>query len=772
MSLAWRRNCKLTQSSEYGANRSSDRIDILYSRIGSHETVAVKGGSKRHVPESGRRESNTSHIPPDGTKPVRDTAAGASVRHVTGDERRTDETPARASTVITGAQRRGNALEKLVAPLTRIVGRSSNKEDLEVESGSPFRSDRSRRATRSSNAYDVDDYFLDEAGREEPRPKFSKTGGLGPEWKKPLCYNLGKKRETVNYDDLPRLDDDEFLNDNLVGFFLLYLESHLERSNPDLWKKTYIFNTYFYETLTQKGKKGVKYEGVDKWTRNIDLFKREFVVVPVNENLHWYVAIICNLTYFHDLMAGKLEDADDDPIHEADGKLEEALQESNSIQELEDPDTRPQVLSDQPHNAEETRSSFQNLHLDEAPVKDSPTTTHNSSRAPDSASKRAKGRSKSARKSLPARRYNPQHPVIITLDSLGSGRSSTCSALRQYIKLEAMQKKEWDIDETVIKGMTAKDIPTQSNYSDCGLYLCAYMEKFVLDPRGFVRHILQRETQIWPQMESSDLRARFRDVVLELYRRQEGEEVRKELPDVGRILLRASEPEIEAAADGEDEIQELQLGKSMLKKVNRVSATSGDDLQRPSTPEPLQDAGPSKLKTLSRVERDLERLSPPIAIPDDESPKVIFSRSIPKKDYSRKNHRRQNSIDDFIAPNDPKQLAQQMQNRRSPPDRHREQQRATPTSGQKMLEAMKRAEMVGEQETEMNKRRRRSDTVDTEHLSGIHTYAAHLDDEDERLEEEVPETQQEHQDHVQARVQNLRSEDTEMANDEADDMLV
>lgn len=32
---------------------------------------------------------------------------------------------------------------------------------------------------------------------------------------------------------------------------------------------------------------------VKTWTKNIDLFKKDFVVVPINENCHWFLAIIC-----------------------------------------------------------------------------------------------------------------------------------------------------------------------------------------------------------------------------------------------------------------------------------------------------------------------------------------------------------------------------------------------------------------------------------------------------------------------------------------------
>jgi Ulp1 family protease len=51
--------------------------------------------------------------------------------------------------------------------------------------------------------------------------KFSETHGLGPTWDSPLVYpQTGKKRTTVEYSDLYRLDDGEFLNDNIIEFYI------------------------------------------------------------------------------------------------------------------------------------------------------------------------------------------------------------------------------------------------------------------------------------------------------------------------------------------------------------------------------------------------------------------------------------------------------------------------------------------------------------------------------------------------------------------------
>lgn len=29
------------------------------------------------------------------------------------------------------------------------------------------------------------------------------------------------------------------------------------------------------------------------WTKSLDLFSKDFIVVPVNRNYHWFVSVIC-----------------------------------------------------------------------------------------------------------------------------------------------------------------------------------------------------------------------------------------------------------------------------------------------------------------------------------------------------------------------------------------------------------------------------------------------------------------------------------------------
>lgn len=393
---------------------------------------------------------------------------------------------------------------------------------------------------------------------------------------RPLVYpREGKKKAEVDIHDFERLRDGEFLNDNLIGFYLRFLEHHLERTKPEASRRTYFFNSYFFATLTNtaKGKRGINYEGVQKWTRNVDLFSHDYVIVPINEAQHWYLAIICNLS---SLQRKEEESADADPTHEHREVLSQSIGETRE----EIPETPPNAPGDEPvettelaeqlpletNGEETTRQSFASMTLSETeptnvsqrvdvskehshesdedwPEKEeNPTSSppkfssaRDSSRSADGAEVEhiaeqsqeclTQKTTKQKKKGRPLLRKHDTHkPIIVTFDSLGARRYPAIRALRAYLLEEAMSKRSLEVDPNEIKGMTAEEIPLQPNFSDCGLYLLAYLEKFAQDPDLFVERLLQREMSAdadWPPLKSGLLRRRLRDFLYKLQEEQE-----------------------------------------------------------------------------------------------------------------------------------------------------------------------------------------------------------------------------------------------------------
>lgn len=52
----------------------------------------------------------------------------------------------------------------------------------------------------------------------------------------------------------------------------------------------YAFSSMFYQKLTEQ-KKTLSYELVKKWTKNVDIFSKDFLFIPINLGSHW--SLLC-----------------------------------------------------------------------------------------------------------------------------------------------------------------------------------------------------------------------------------------------------------------------------------------------------------------------------------------------------------------------------------------------------------------------------------------------------------------------------------------------
>lgn len=111
----------------------------------------------------------------------------------------------------------------------------------------------------------------------------------------------------VTAKDLAHLEDEEFLNDTIIDFYCKYLEETMVQDKDR--ERVHFFNAFFYKKLTQRPDVGSstasvedahlnlnrrRHERVRKWTRNIDLFSKDYVFVPIHSAAHWSLAIICH----------------------------------------------------------------------------------------------------------------------------------------------------------------------------------------------------------------------------------------------------------------------------------------------------------------------------------------------------------------------------------------------------------------------------------------------------------------------------------------------
>lgn len=90
----------------------------------------------------------------------------------------------------------------------------------------------------------------------------------------------------INREDYKCLSVNKCINDAIIDFYLKYL--HEEKLTDEQRNRTYIFSQFFYTRLAADGHAGVK-----KWSKNVNLYEKDFIIVPIIIGNHWILAVIC-----------------------------------------------------------------------------------------------------------------------------------------------------------------------------------------------------------------------------------------------------------------------------------------------------------------------------------------------------------------------------------------------------------------------------------------------------------------------------------------------
>ena len=111
----------------------------------------------------------------------------------------------------------------------------------------------------------------------------------------------------ISYGTYKTLQHDTWVNDVIIDYYLSYLRE--KKLNKEDASNVHICSTMFYKSmLTQPSGKNVKPDSfennqnlseaqkrhmrVKRWTKNIDLFSKDMIIVPICELGHWFQVIV------------------------------------------------------------------------------------------------------------------------------------------------------------------------------------------------------------------------------------------------------------------------------------------------------------------------------------------------------------------------------------------------------------------------------------------------------------------------------------------------
>ncbi|XP_070695532.1 sentrin-specific protease 1 isoform X2 [Pempheris klunzingeri] len=84
--------------------------------------------------------------------------------------------------------------------------------------------------------------------------------------------------------DLQTLSNLNWLNDEVINFYMNLL---VERSKDPNLPSVNTFNTFFYPKLRGSG-----YAAVRRWTKKMDIFSKDILLVPVHLGVHWCLSVV------------------------------------------------------------------------------------------------------------------------------------------------------------------------------------------------------------------------------------------------------------------------------------------------------------------------------------------------------------------------------------------------------------------------------------------------------------------------------------------------
>ncbi|XP_044140846.1 sentrin-specific protease 7 isoform X2 [Bufo gargarizans] len=300
----------------------------------------------------------------------------------------------------------------------------------------------------------------------------------------------------VTNEDLECLEHGEFLNDVIIDFYLKYLL--LEKYPKNLAEKCHVFSSFFFRCLTRKDNvtnysnpeipaAQRRHYRVKNWTRHVDIFAKDFIFVPVNENSHWYLIVIC----FPWLEKAVYEDQKEpSTIQDFENKIG-----SNSGSVI--------VFNDHLSKKEETLGEGSNSESEGSTGSETSCNPKHSKQKDEHHGKLCK------------------RPCLLIFDSLKIGSAhTTVQVLREYLKAEwdVKRKTPREFSRSSMRDLYPK-VPKQNNSTDCGLYVLQYVESFAQKPIESFDPPMHLENW-FPASAVKHKRDKIRDLILRLHMQQ------------------------------------------------------------------------------------------------------------------------------------------------------------------------------------------------------------------------------------------------------------
>lgn len=292
---------------------------------------------------------------------------------------------------------------------------------------------------------------------------------IPPAFTPPLKYTFENgKSFTITKSDFKTLYNNDWINDSMIDFFIQY-EIDLALKNSDIFKPNEIhpFNSFFFTKLITKpdhNQPPPYYNNIKRWLNKFDLMSFPYVIMPINENLHWYCCIIRGLPDLLDYV-----------------KTNEKTLHSEYI-----PDTNSEITNRSPENSPGVLDSNDLVSLES----------------------------------------DKKYAHIYVFDSLGHRHKNIGTPLKSFILEYCKDKYDIEIPDYLLRVVNAK-VPKQNNFNDCGLHVIFNVRKWLRYPFDLEKLWRSRSRvqtsfrQIFDASERDNMRTQLQEIMINLHKEQD-----------------------------------------------------------------------------------------------------------------------------------------------------------------------------------------------------------------------------------------------------------
>ena len=294
-----------------------------------------------------------------------------------------------------------------------------------------------------------------------------------------------KKTFTITNNDFNCLYNGNWINDTLVDFFIMYqLKISKDKKIPKV-NNIEIMNSFFFTSLSRPIENDNYYQNVKSWFKsNNNLFDKDFIIIPVMQDLHWYLVIITDLKYLkrkHSKITSNDKNSNDDS-----NKEDNEDNENNDSNDNNKDINSGINVQNKDNNGDNDTPIIDRLPIDDD-LNDNEDTIDNTN---DDNNTSNNNESSNTDKSSKKEKVNGIVQICI-LDSLRRNHEKDAEYLKSFLISYAAEKYKFKINRQEINKHVCI-VPQQKNFNDCGIHVLFNVQTFLEDPIKFKKTILKR----------------------------------------------------------------------------------------------------------------------------------------------------------------------------------------------------------------------------------------------------------------------------------------